>query len=210
MLKIFLRWLRRRLGYDIHRDLHQRPHLVKMGEGSLFMDGARIDCRVDTGKQRISIGCDCVLGCTFVFESDQGFVSIGDRSFIGGGVQMISRSKIEIGEDVGIAWGTCIYDHNSHSLDWRTRIEDFRCAREDLRAGRDPLASKDWSVVHTKPIRICDKAWVGMNAILLKGVTIGEGAVVAAGAVVTKDVPPWTVAAGNPARVVKCVEHEQS
>jgi len=81
--------------------------------------------------------------------------------------------------------------------------------REDLRAGRNPLASKDWSVVPTKPIRICDKVWIGMNAIILKGVTIGEGAVVAAGAVVTKDVPPWTVAAGNPARVVKCIEHEQ-
>ena len=114
------------------------------------------------------------------------------------GTQLISRSKIEIGDDVTIAWDVCIYDHDSHSLDWCARVEDLRCLREDLR-----------SVVHTKPIRICDKAWVGMNAIILKGVTIGEGAVVAAGAVVTKDVPPWTVAAGNPARVVKCIEHEQ-
>ena len=62
--------------------------------------------------------------------------------------------------------------------------------------------------MRTKPIRICDKAWVGMNTIILKGVTVGEGAVVAAGAVVTKDVPPWTVAAGNPACVVKHIESE--
>ena len=121
---------------------------------------------------------------------------------------MISRSKIEIGDDVIIAWDVCIYDHDSHSLGWRARIEDLRCLREDLRAGRDPLASKDWSVVHTKPIRICDKAWIGMNTIILKGVTIGEEAVVAAGSIVTKDVPQWTVVAGNPARVVKYIESE--
>ena len=46
------------------------------------MDSARIDCRVDTGNQRISIGHDCVLGGAFVFESDKGCISIGDRSFI--------------------------------------------------------------------------------------------------------------------------------
>lgn len=209
MLKAFLRWGRKRLGYDIHRDIYRRSYLINIGQGVLFMDGARIDCRTDNRQQRISIGHDSILGCTFVFESEQGFVSIGDRSFINNGTQLISRSKIEIGDDVTIAWGCCIYDHDSHSLDWRARVEDLRCLREDLRAGRDPLASKDWSVVRTKPIRICDKAWVGMNAIILKGVTIGEGAVVAAGAVVTKDVPPWTVSAGNPARVVKCIEHEQ-
>ena len=208
MLRVFLQWGRKQLRYDMQRDIHRRPYLVKIGENSMFMDSARIDCRIDTGKQRISIGDDCVLGCTFVFESDQGFVSIGDRSFIGGGTQLISRSKIEIGNDVTIAWGCCIYDHDSHSLDWHARIEDLRCLREDLRASRDPLASKDWSVVRTKPIRICDKAWVGMNTIILKGVTVGEGAVVAAGAVVTKDVPPWTVAAGNPACVVKHIESE--
>lgn len=209
MLKTLLRWVRKRLLYDIHREIHQHPYLVKIGETSLFMDNARIDCRIDNGKQRISIGHDCVLACTFIFESDQGFVSIGNRSFVNGGTQLISRSKIEIGDDVTIAWNVCIYDHDSHSLNWHTRIDDLRCLREDLRAGRNPLASKDWSVVPTKPIRICDKVWIGMNAIILKGVTIGEGAVVAAGAVVTKDVPPWTVAAGNPARVVKCIEHEQ-
>ncbi|MBK8021791.1 MAG: hypothetical protein IPK19_10285 [Chloroflexi bacterium] len=53
------------------------------------------------------------------------------------------------------------------------------------------------------PIRICDKAWIGFNAVILKGVTIGEGAIVGAGSVVTKDVPAWTVVAGNPARIIR-------
>lgn len=55
----------------------------------------------------------------------------------------------------------------------------------------------------TAPIAIHDQAWIGARAIVLPGVTIGEGAVVAAGAVVTKDVEPWTVVGGNPARFIK-------
>lgn len=55
----------------------------------------------------------------------------------------------------------------------------------------------------TKPIVIGDRAWVASHAIVLPGVTIGEGAVVGAGAVVTKDVEPWTVVGGNPAKFIK-------
>ena len=54
-----------------------------------------------------------------------------------------------------------------------------------------------------KPIVIEDYVWIATGAMILPGVTVGEGAVVAAGSVVTKDVPPWTVVAGNPAREVK-------
>ena len=57
--------------------------------------------------------------------------------------------------------------------------------------------------LQTKPITIGDCAWIAARAIVLPGVTIGEGAVVAAGAVVTRDVPAWTVVAGSPAKVVK-------
>ena len=138
----------------------------------------------------------------FTFESDEGFIQIGNRTFINSGTHLIARSDIIIGDDVTIAWGVWVYNHDSHSLDWQKRREDIRAVYEDLQAGRDMLASKDWTSVGTAPIRICDKAWIGMNAILLKGVTIGEGAVVGAGSVVTHDVPPWTVAAGNPAKVV--------
>lgn len=56
---------------------------------------------------------------------------------------------------------------------------------------------------HDAPVHIGDYAWIGMNAIILKGVTIGEGAIIAAGSVVTRDIPPRTLAAGVPAKVVK-------
>jgi len=60
-----------------------------------------------------------------------------------------------------------------------------------------------WRPLITKPIVICDGVWIGARAIILPGVTIGEGAVVAAGAVVTRDVPPFTIVGGNPAKVIK-------
>jgi acetyltransferase-like isoleucine patch superfamily enzyme len=67
---------------------------------------------------------------------------------------------------------------------------------------------KNWDVVKMASIKIQDKVWLGMNVTVLKGVTIGEGSVVAAGSIVTKDVPPWTLVAGNPARVIKELPQE--
>ncbi|KAJ1962321.1 hypothetical protein IWQ62_003569 [Dispira parvispora] len=68
-----------------------------------------------------------------------------------------------------------------------------------------PLAAKSRSQywIQAKPVTINDHVWVGGNSVIMPGVTIGEGAVVGAGSVVTKDVPPFTLALGNPARVVK-------
>lgn len=207
MLRFFLSFIKRRLRYDIWRDIKQNPQKFIVGRGTIFTEAAKIDCRNNKEMNRIFIGCDCFIGCVFVFESDMGKVRIGNRTFINAGTMLISRSGIEIGNDVTIAWGCWIYDHDSHSLDWRDRIEDIRQQNEDFRAGRNFIANKDWSRVNTAPITICDKVWIGMNAIILKGVTIGEGAVVGAGAVVTHDVPAWTVVAGNPAREVKKIPH---
>jgi acetyltransferase-like isoleucine patch superfamily enzyme len=70
-----------------------------------------------------------------------------------------------------------------------------------LLTGSHNIHSSRFDLV-TKSITISDNVWVATNAIILPGVTIGEGAVVAAGSVVTKDVEPWTVVGGNPARVI--------
>lgn len=59
------------------------------------------------------------------------------------------------------------------------------------------------------PVYIGDKVWIGFNVIILKGVDIGEGAVVAAGSVVTKNVPEWTLVGGNPAKVIRQLEHPE-
>ncbi len=77
----------------------------------------------------------------------------------------------------------------------------------DYLNGNNFTVNKDWSNVKSKPIKICDKVWIGFDVVILKGVTIGEGAIVGARSVVTKDVEPWTVVAGNPVKFIKNIEH---
>jgi acetyltransferase-like isoleucine patch superfamily enzyme len=149
---------------------------------------------------RFCIGANSSIQTRIVFEKDGSSVFVGDRTFIGRG--MIAAAKhVEIGNDVIIAWGVTISDHNSHSIKFSERSRDV----EHWITGK-----KDWSDVKIEPVRIMDKAWIGFNSIILRGVTIGEGAIVGAGSVVTKDVLPWTIVAGNPARVIREIpEHER-
>lgn len=167
--------------------------------------GIKIRLDNPTQKTYIQIGCDNIVSGYFIFESSAGMVTIGNHTYIGGGT-FICRSSIDIGNNVTIAWGGTFYDHDSHSLDYMKRRMDIDDELNDIRAGHNFIENKDWNVVNSKPIKICDDAWIGMNVIILKGVTIGEGAIVGAGSVVTKDVPAWSVAAGNPAKVVKMLK----
>ena len=147
-------------------------------------------------------GQNCLLNAAVTFESTEGFVEIGDRSYIGTDTQIISRARITIGSDVTMAWGITIYDHNSHSLDWRQRQRVVRHFFE--RYGEADCFDKlDWSDVRAAPIVIRDRVWIGFGAVILKGVTIGEGAVVGACSVVSKDVEAYTVVAGNPAVLLR-------
>lgn len=180
---------------------------VEIHPSAILLDSAYFDYRTEEESKRIFIDEESMIGCNFIFESDSGVIKIGKRTFINAGTNIISINEIEIGDDVTIGWNIYIYDHDSHSLDYRFRKDDIERQREDFYANRNFIFSKDWSTVKSAPVKICNKVWIGFNAIILKGVTIGEGAIVAAGAVVTKDVPAWTVVAGNPATIVKKIEH---
>jgi len=90
--------------------------------------------------------------------------------------------------------GIKISDHDSHSVEWQHRQYDVLQWCE---------GGKDWTHVAHAPVVIANKVWIGFNASILKGVTIGEGAIVGACSVVTRDVPPFSIVAGNPARVVR-------
>lgn len=132
-----------------------------------------------------------VIG-TLIFERENASISIGKRVFISGSI--IAAQRVDIGDDVLVSWGTTIVDHNSHSTSFTLRSNDA----VDWLEGK-----KDWTNVKIAPVKISNKVWIGFNCIVLKGVTIGEGSVVGAGSVVTKDVPPWTIVAGNPARIIR-------
>ena len=141
---------------------------------------------------RVTIDEQSQVDGWLLFDREDAVITIGKRVFMGG--TLIAAQRIEIGDDVMISWGVTIADHNSHALSFSQRAKDVM----DWRSGK-----KDWTYVKMAPVMIESKVWIGFNAIVLKGVTIGEGAVVGAGAVVTKDVPPWTVVAGNPAKIIR-------
>lgn len=187
---------------DRRREQLRKEYFSKycdLQDDSIYQAGFNIDVRKPVeGKKYVKVGHKCVLAGNYIFETDEGCVSIGDRVHIGGST-FISRESISIGNDVTIAWGCVFYDHNSHSSVWEERKNDTMQEYVDYNECGDFIRNKDWSVVKSAPIKICEKAWIGMNCIILKGVTIGEGAIVAAGSVVTKDVEPWTIVGGNPA-----------
>jgi acetyltransferase-like isoleucine patch superfamily enzyme len=113
------------------------------------------------------------------------FISVnrGAKLEVGSGganrnVDITCFSSIKIGNNVLISKGVMIRDSDNHSV-----------------GGAE--------YVGTKPIVICDNVWIGVRAIILKGVTIGEGSIVAAGAVVTHNVPPHTLVGGVPARIIR-------
>lgn len=186
----------------LKRNLKKLKDHIQVGNSHFFEMFSINLTKPIKNKKYVSIGDNTILDCLILFESSQGEVTIGNNVFIGRS-NLISRSKIEIGDNVFIAWGSYIYDHNSHSLDYRDRENDITQQLEDYRGGNFFTENKNWDVVDSKPIKICSNAWIGMNCIIMKGVTIGEGAIVGAGSVVTKNVLAWTVVGGNPAVVIK-------
>jgi acetyltransferase-like isoleucine patch superfamily enzyme len=122
-------------------------------------------------------------------------VRIGDWCFVGPGAKLWAMESIDVGSRVFISHGVQVFDNNSHSLSAGERHERFK----ELRTVGRHLTPE--AVVH-RAIRIEDDVWIGFNSAIMKGVTIGRGAVIGAGSVVTRDVEAYSVVVGNPARVV--------
>ena len=161
---------------------------------TIFMLGARCD---NTGaRESISIGKHCTLGCLLQTRFG-GKIVIGENTYIGQNTIIQAKESVKIGNCVIIANNTLIVDNNNHPTEPDLRYKMSMC--EDFL--HDELWS--WKYAESKPIIIEDNVWIGRDCRILKGVTIGKGSIVALGAVVTKDVPPYTIVAGNPAKVVK-------
>ncbi len=133
---------------------------------------------------RIDIG-RCIIwnGAKFSVCGDRdrtAVLSIGDYSTIGDRTEIHAGERVAIGKRVLISWDCVIMDRDYHGI------------------GGAPE--------RISPVAIEDGAWVGCRSIILPGVTVGRGAVIGAGSVVTSDVPAFHLAAGNPARVIRPLE----
>jgi acetyltransferase-like isoleucine patch superfamily enzyme len=147
------------------------------------------------GREAIKIGKHSLCMGEILISGPSGKVIIGDWCSLSPGTKIWSREKIEIGSRVILSHGVQIFDNNSHSMSAVDRHERFR----ELRTSGRHLQPEQ---ISHKPVRIEDDAWIGFNSAILKGVTIGRGAIVGACSVITQDVPPFAVVVGNPPRKV--------
>ena len=177
------------------------PANVVWGEG-LYFETAQIFRFFKSKRQpalELGTHVSCYAGVSFAL-GERATCKVGDFTLLNGALIM-AEERVEIGAHCLISWNVGIADSDFHPLDAvQRRVDSMALAPfyKD-RPPRPPLK--------TAPVLIKDNVWVGMNALILKGVTIGENAVVAAGAVVTKSVPANAVVAGNPARIVKRLAH---
>ena len=167
-----------------------RPQFERLGRGGHFMRPWFVElfgAPIELGRFATVIACrDApVRLCVWPAREGCGAIRIGDYSLICPGVRISSAIGVTIGDSVMMANGVYLTDADWHDLYDRTA------------PGK------------SAPIVIADNVWLGDSAIVCKGVSIGENSVVGAGAVVVEDIPPNTVAAGNPARVVKRLDPER-
>jgi acetyltransferase-like isoleucine patch superfamily enzyme len=147
-------------------------------------------------------------------------LKIGSRSFLGSSYAFLHTAPaatIRIGDDSGIYHGTAFELGAAARVtigNYCTLVGPILRIESELRIGDYVLIAHEVVITDCespgagrqrspRPITIGDDVWVGMRSIILAGVSIGSGAVVGAGAVVCEDVPPMTIVAGNPARVVR-------
>ena len=156
--------------------------LTKSKNGELII-GDNFKCNNKIKSNSIGL----IQPCIFNIATPNSKIIIGNNVGISGST-ICATTSVTIGNNVLIGSGCLISDTDSHPIDWEDRLYD---RNEKTRRA---------------PIIIKDNAFIGARSIILKGVTIGEGAVVGAGSVVSKDVPPYSIVAGNPARIVKTLQ----
>jgi acetyltransferase-like isoleucine patch superfamily enzyme len=188
--KLFFWWERR--VQELHRVAHLRRCIV--GDETVLYPSCTIDN--ETGdRSRIRIGDGTHLAGTVRVFNHGGRIAIGCHCFVGERSQVWSMSSISIGDRVQISHNVNIHDTNAHSLSAVERHEHFMA----ITSSGHP---RELANVTAAPIVIEDDVWIGFNATVMKGVRIGRGAVIGAGAIVTKDVPEYLVVVGSPARPV--------
>lgn len=153
-----------------------------------------------TGGVEYGRGASTYLGTMFDV-GPRGRVKLGEYALVHG-ARIICDAAVLIGDYTLISWNVVLMDTYRVPLDPQERRAELRLVpSRELRQARADVAAR--------PIRIERNVWIGFEACVLPGVTIGEGSVVGAKSVVASDVPPFTVVAGNPARVVRTLSAQE-
>lgn len=165
------------------REIYYKKKLKKMGRCVIIDEGARID-----GPENISISDFVWIDKGVRLLSGWGSITIGRRVHIAENVLISGCGHVTIGDYVGIARGASIYSH-SESIVGGKRLSG-------------PMIPEYQKGMKTAPITISKDALIGINAVILPGVTIGVGAIVGANSMVNKDVKDWEIVFGTPAKPI--------
>ncbi len=150
---------------------------------------------------RIEIGRYChVRGRLITWLPDSRLI-IGNNCQVNARVVIECYESVTIGADALIAFDVLIGDGRGHSVEWADRVHDQQFYRTPHAINTETMSYR--------PIAIGQGCWIGARAIILPGVTIGDGCTIGAGSVVTKSIPDFSIAAGNPARVVRDLAHRR-
>jgi acetyltransferase-like isoleucine patch superfamily enzyme len=146
-------------------------------------------------RDSISVGANThIRGQLFTFAHG-GRITMGSYCYVGENARLWSAVRISIGDRVLIGHNSSIFDSDTHPMNAGDRHEHFV---QIITKGHPAMVD-----LREDPVAIEDDVWIGANVVILKGVTIGRAAVIGAGSIVTKDVPPFVVVAGNPARTIR-------
>lgn len=168
---------------------------VSIGKNSSFYEESLVEnLSNDSNKIKIGNGTH-IRGELFIWPYSNG-LTIGDNSYVGKRSVIWSGEKVEIGNNVLISHNVTIIDSNSHEIDYVERAQSYA---NMVQRGHSSIQGS----VITAPIVIEDDVWISYNVSILKGVRIGKGSIIGAGSVITKDVPSFSLVAGNPAKLIK-------
>jgi acetyltransferase-like isoleucine patch superfamily enzyme len=191
-------WIYRKIQFMFHFisiRIAKRIFTSNCSVGENFSCESFSKCINKTGnRNNIIIGNNCEIFGDILAESD-GVIKIGSFTTIRALTRVFAVNNIEIGDYVIISNNVTIYDNNNHPTEPEERVKMCKSG----------FYSDLWQAKHSAnaAIIIKNNVWIGERATILKGVTIGEGAIVGMCSVVTKDVPDYAVAVGNPAKIVK-------
>ena len=188
-------------------------HILRPGDHKLDEDWCHFPI-----PENIEVGTNTVIDSSFIFKKffselpvglkignhvtlqspslateKNGYIEIGDYSYVSG-ASIVAVNKIIIGKYVFIAGGVTIVDTDFHPLDPAARLKDTIAISTIGDKSRRPKFD-------SSPVIIEDDVWIGFNATILKGVTVGKGSVIQPGAVVLKNIPAGSIVSGNPAEV---------
>jgi acetyltransferase-like isoleucine patch superfamily enzyme len=172
--------------------------MVLKHSSSAFYEQATVN-NFQFNPNAIVIGSDTHIRGNIQVFAYGGKISIGNECYIGENSYLWSGEEIEIGNNVLISHNVNIVDSNSHELDAEERAAGYL---HIIKKGHP----KDKGSIKTGKIVIKNNVWISFSCIVLKGVTIGEGAIISAGSVVTKDVDPYVLVGGNPAKIIRVLK----